>query len=214
MKRLGILGGTFNPIHKGHLLIAAAMQQRCDLDRVLFIPAAAPPHKKLPREVSYADRAAMVAAAIADHPAFILSDIELKRPGKSYSVDTLRQLRDAYPQAERFFLIGMDSFCDLATWWEYRQIFALAHLVVAARPGVVCADLKERLPVAVRDEFCYDASTCDLCHQSGNRVILLSDTASTVSSSTIRARLVAGESITGMVPAPVAEYIATHNLYV
>lgn len=213
MQRLGILGGTFNPIHNGHLRIAAAMRQRCALDRVLFIPAATPPHKELASDVAFTDRAAMVAAAIADVDAYALSDIENRRPGKSYSVDTLRQLHESCPGTELYFLIGMDSFCDLASWREYAQIFALTHLVVAARPGVVCDDLMLRLPVAVRDEFWYDTSACELRHQSGNRVIFLPDTAVAVSSSLIRARLAAGDSITELVPAPVAAYIAAHGLY-
>ena len=213
MRRLGIFGGTFNPIHNGHLHIAAAMQQVCDLDRLLFIPAATPPHKRLDQDVSYAHRAAMVELAIASLSDAEVSDIEARRSGKSFSVDTLRELRERCPGSEMFFLIGMDSFRDLASWRDYRQLFTLAHLVVAARPGVDCRELDALLPVAVRGEFCYDDSTRVLRHRAGKRIVLLSAAPVDISSSMIRARLAAGATVGQLVPASVRDYITRHRLY-
>ncbi len=143
--RTGILGGTFNPIHLAHLRIAEEVREACALDRVLFIPAADPPHKPVAENVSFAQRLAMVRAAIADNPAFAVSDLEAQRTGKSYSVQTLELLRAEAPAAAFFFIIGMDSFRDLPLWKDYRRLFALTNLVVIGRPGLETADPR-RLP--------------------------------------------------------------------
>src|SRR5512139_2891676 len=107
--KTGILGGTFNPIHLAHLRIAEEVREACHLDEVLFIPAAIPPHKPAPPATSFADRIAMVRAAIAGNPHFRVSDLEAHRSGKSFSVDTLELLRQADPQGERYFIVGLDS---------------------------------------------------------------------------------------------------------
>lgn len=213
-RRLGIFGGSFNPIHLAHLRIAEEARERCKLEQVLFLPAAQPPHKLLTTEFpSFADRLAMVQAAISDNPAFVASDLEAQRSGKSYSVQTLELLRDLYPGRELYFIIGMDSFRDLPTWWEYRRIFALTHLVVLRRPGVAEDELRELLPVAIRAEFCYDSVAKTLLHRSGTRVIPLEETYLDISSTGIRALLAAGRSVRYLLPSSVADYIDQHSLY-
>lgn len=211
--RVGILGGTFNPIHIAHLRIAEELREACALDQVLFLPAAAPPHKAVAEAVSFADRLAMVKAAVADHPAFAASDLEAHRPGKSYSVHTLEILHRERPDDEFFFLIGMDSFRDLPSWREYRRLFELTHIVVAARPGVAAEDPRELLPVAIRGEFCYDFDSRTLRHRSGNEVIFLQETYLGVSSTEIRNTLAAGHSVRYLVPPAVEAYIASRGLY-
>lgn len=211
--RTGIFGGTFNPIHLAHLRIAEEVREVCALDRVLFLPAATPPHKTLAEAVAFSHRLAMVEAAIADQPAFRASDLEGRRPGKSFSVHTLEILRREGPKDEFFFIIGMDSFRDIATWHDYQRLFTLANIVVAPRPGLPRSHPQELLPVAIRDQFCYDGAAKILRHASGTSLIFLEETYLDISSSRIRQLLVAGRSIRYLVPAAVAAYIDHHGLY-
>ncbi len=211
--KTGILGGTFNPIHLAHLRIAEEVREACALDQVLFIPAAAPPHKAVAGEIPFAHRLAMIEAAIADNPDFRVSDLESRRSGKSFSVDTLEILRQADPDGARYFIVGLDSFRDIATWKEFLRLFELAHLVVTARPGVELPDPLAALPVAARSDFCYDGKLKKLRHRSGNTVIFLEETRLDISSTMIRRKVAANQSIRYLVPAPVAAYIAAHGLY-
>jgi len=211
--KTGILGGTFNPVHLAHLRIAEEVREACRLDSVLFIPAATPPHKQVAGAVAFAHRLAMIEAAIADNPAFLASDLESRRSGKSFSVDTLELLRQADPSGERYFIVGLDSFRDIASWKEYARLFELAHLVVTARPGVDLPDPLAALPVAVQSDFCYDQKLKKLRHRSGNAVIFLEETRLDISSTLIRRKVAAGESIRYLVPPAVAAYIADHGLY-
>ncbi len=213
--RTGILGGTFNPIHLAHLRVAEEVRERCALDRIVFIPAADPPHKPIAEEVSFAHRMAMVREAIEDNPAFVASDLEARRAGKSYSVDTLEILRAEAPEDEFFFIIGMDSFRDLASWRDYRRLFALTHLVVASRPGVEMRNPLEFLPIALREEFCYlcDKSLKKLRHSSGHEVIFLEEVFLDISSTRIRTLVAQQQSIRYLVPDAVATYIREHGLY-
>lgn len=211
---LGILGGTFNPIHFAHLRMAEEARERCGLERVLFIPAADPPHKPVAASATFSQRLAMVQAAIAGNAAFVASDLEARRAGKSYSVQTLEILREMHPAAELFFIVGLDSFRDLGTWWEYQRLFQLAHLVVVTRPGVASdGDFSGLLPVAVRPEFCYDAAAKTLVHRQGQRVILLDETCLDISSTRIRRLVAAGRSPRYLLPDAVSTYISAHGLY-
>jgi len=131
---IGLLGGTFNPIHNGHLYIAKAVQRQFALDRVLFIPSADPPHKQGLNLPDARHRAAMVRLAIGDDPAFDLCDIELARPGRSYSIETVEVLRQTFSNP-LFFIIGMDAFREIATWKDPERLLALCHFVVVSRAG-------------------------------------------------------------------------------
>lgn len=211
--KTGILGGTFNPIHLAHLRIAEEVREACALDEVVFMPAATPPHKAVAGEISFRHRLAMIEAAIADNPHFRVSDLEARRQGKSFSVDTLELLRQADPGGERYFIVGLDSFRDIASWKAYTRLFALAHLVVTARPGVELPDPLAALPVAVRSDFCYDDQLKKMRHASGNTVIFLEETRLDISSTQIRRKVASGMSIRYLVPPVVADYIASHGLY-
>ncbi len=211
--KTGILGGTFNPIHLAHLRIAEEVQRACELDRVLFIPAAEPPHKDVAGEVSFRHRLAMVELAIKDHPCFYASDLEIRRSGKSFSVDTLEILRREDPAGERYFIIGLDSYRDIATWKDFARIFTLCHLVVTTRPGVTVAEPLAPLPVAMRQDFCYDEKAGRLQHKSGNYLIFLEETYLDISSTEIREGLASGRSIRHLVPRAVADYIEENGLY-
>lgn len=211
--KTGILGGTFNPIHLAHLSIAKEVMEACALDRVLFIPAAQPPHKDIAGEVSFVHRFAMVQAAIGGHPEFQVSDLEIRRSGKSYSVDTLEILRQQDPDGERFFIIGLDSYRDIASWREFAKIFTLSHVVVTTRPGVIVSEPLAPLPVAMHEEFCYADNAEEMRHQSGNRLIFLKETCMDISSTLIRSMLAKGQPVNHLVPADVIDYITENGLY-
>ncbi|MEJ2200760.1 MAG: nicotinate-nucleotide adenylyltransferase [Desulfuromonadaceae bacterium] len=211
--KLGILGGTFNPIHLAHLRVAEEVREVCALDQVLFIPAADPPHKLVAENTPFRHRLAMVEAAIADNPHFRLSDIEAHRPGKSYSVDTLSQLRREHPEDEFYFIIGMDSFRDLANWKNYRTLFTLTNIVVAARPGAAVQEPLDFLPVAIKKDFCYTGASKSLRHCSGTSVIFLGETFLDISSTRIRQLVSENRSTRYLVPAAVGHYMERHGLY-
>lgn len=212
--KLGILGGTFNPIHLAHLRIAEEVREECGLDRVLFIPAAVPPHKDVAEDIPFRHRLAMVEVAIADNPHFTVSDIENRRSGKSYSVHTLEALRRERPTDEFYFIIGMDSFRDIASWKEYGRLFELAHVVVATRPGCETADPKALLPVAIMKDFCYNCASKSLKNRiSGTSVRFCKELFLDISSTRIRRLVRDGRSVRYLVPPEVADYIDRHNLY-
>jgi len=211
--KIGILGGTFNPIHLAHLRIAEEVRDRFNLDRIIFIPAATPPHKELDGDIAYADRRAMVALAIAGEPAFSLSDIEERRGGRSYSVYTLAELQALHPDDELFFIIGSDSFLEIATWYRAAEIFTLSNIVVVERPQAPLTDLQAALPVAMGGEFCYYPAEMRLTHRSGFSVFYLPGIPLAISSSEIRRLVRAGHSIRYLAPDSVARYISEKRIY-
>ena len=211
--RTGILGGTFNPIHNAHLRIAEESRDLFGLDRVIFIPAATPPHKPLVGELSFASRLEMVRLAVADNPTFSVSDMEGVRGGRSYSIDTLRALRLEFPQDELFFIVGADSFNDISTWREYPAIFGLCNVVCVQRPGSTIKSLAKALPVAIACEFCYDSAAKRLSHNSGHEVYALDGVLLDISSSHIRQLVRGGRSIRYLLPDAVEHYIKEQRLY-
>lgn len=212
--KTGIMGGTFNPIHYGHLKCAEELFSTCKLDRVIFIPAAQPPHKDSGEIDAFDHRLAMVKLALSPYQHFEVNDIEARRTGKSYSVDTLEILHQLYPDDQFYFLIGMDSLNSLHTWHNYQQLFELCHLVVARRPGTKMTRFDTALPVAIRKQFCYDSVLNSFCHSSGHQLIFLEQTFLDISSTQIREKVSANQPISSLLPAAVAEYIKTHQLYV
>jgi len=211
--KIGILGGTFNPIHIAHLRIAEEARDRFALDRVIFIPAATPPHKPQVGELSFASRLEMVRLAVADNSRFGVSDMEGVRGGHSYSIDTLRALHHQYPDDELFFIVGADSFSDISTWREYAAIFALCNVVCVQRPGSTIKSLAKALPVAIVGEFCYNETAKRLGHSSGHGVYALDGVLLDISSSHIRSLTRGGRSIRYLVPDAVEHYIKGQRLY-
>ncbi len=187
--RLGILGGTFNPIHVGHLLIAQDALEQAGLDRVLFIPCATPPHKVAAKLAPARHRLAMVRRAIRGDRRFAVDDLEIRRGGRSYSVDTLAELRGRHPRAEFHFIIGGDSLPELNHWRDIDRLATLCRFVVVGRPGF---QPPARNPYRVR---IVRGHACD------------------VSSTDIRARCARRQSIRYLVPDAVFRYIRAHNLY-
>jgi nicotinate-nucleotide adenylyltransferase len=211
--RLGIFGGTFDPIHLAHLRCAEEAREALSLDRILFIPSASPPHKN-GAFASGADRLAMVRRAITGHPRFRASSIELDRSGRSYSIDTLHALRQRFPEPTKFvFLLGLDAFREIGTWKRYEELFSLADFAVLSRPPYRITSPRALLPVAARRHFCYGPNRRMLVHTSGNRIAFLAVTALDISASNIRQRARRGHSIRYLVPSSVASYLDRHQLY-
>ncbi len=212
-QRIGIFGGTFNPIHNAHLRSAEEVRERQHLDRVLFVPSATPPHKGSENLASAAHRLTMVRLAIARNPAFRVSTIEIDRRGRSYSVDTLRALHAQLPAAQFVFIVGLDAFREIGTWKDYAALFELCDLVVTSRPGLADPLRVLPLPVAVRSKFCYRKESQSLEHRTGHKVIFQPLTPLDISSTALRERLGSGLSIRYLIPAAVERYIARHRLY-
>ena len=212
--RTGVLGGTFDPIHAGHLAAAHAARHELDLDRILFIPALDPPHRPADPVASPFHRFAMVTLATAATPEFLASDLELRRPGPSFTAETLRNLISGGLDCSRiFFITGADAFAEIATWRDYPALLDLAHFIVCTRPGFPVADIPRRLPeLAPR--------TVDLLRPPGRpldertpRVWLLDVDTPAVSSTDVRARARDGRPLAGLVPPEVESHIRRHGLY-
>jgi nicotinate-nucleotide adenylyltransferase len=194
--RLGLFGGTFDPIHLGHLILAEQCREACGLERVWFVVAGSPPHKPGGR-TAVEHRLEMARLAVAGHPAFEVSEIEASRPGPHYSIDTLRAVRSERPGDELFFLIGADSLTDLPTWRQPDQIARLATIVVVNRPGidpVAPASLPDYGP----DAFPFRSVTVPPIG---------------IASNDLRRRLAEGRSVRYMVPRAVEAYIDAQGLY-
>ena len=211
--RIGLLGGSFNPIHNAHLRIAWAAQVFCRLDRVIFIPAADPPHKSVAGEVSFACRSEMVSMAIADRAGFEISTVEAERSGKSYSIDTIRIFRERFPDDELFFIIGADSFLEIGTWRHYAEIFQSCNLAVVERPGSSVNDRIAALPKAVREEFSFDCVDGRLRHHLGTTISFITGTPLDISSTAIRRLAAADADLSSSVPPDVAAYISQKRIY-
>ena len=197
-QRLGVMGGTFDPIHNGHLMIAEAAASALHLDRVLFIPDYIPPHKAA-GTASAGDRMAMTILAVQGHPLFLPSDMELRRKGRSYTYDTMRALHRRWHRFyDLYFIIGGDSAEQLATWYRIGDTMRYCTFVAAGRPGYA----------ARRDEV-----TEALARRGLKRLIWVDAEEMDSSSTEIRRRLAAGESADGMMPGAVVDYIRQRDLY-
>jgi nicotinate-nucleotide adenylyltransferase len=206
VSRVGILGGTFDPIHTGHVAAAEAALECASLDRVLFVPSAQPPHRSAalaPAE----DRFEMCRLAIEGEPRFRVSNVEIKRGGRSYTVDTLRELKRLQPADDLFLILGWDAARLLPTWRDPKTVIALATIVIISRPGTHAPDPQRELPEETRNKF------VDAALDAGRFVYCGAHTTPDVSGSAVRRAIGRGESVAGKVPVPVERYIAAHHLY-
>lgn len=199
MKRLGIFGGTFDPIHMGHLEIAKSIYEQMDLEEIVFIPAYIAPHKVGQDFAPAMDRYKMTQLAVEPYPYFSVSSLELKRTGVSYTYDTLLELRKLYPEHEFFFIIGADSVTSLYTWHRIQEMFELTTFVGAERPGYDNSDVLKAIE--------------ELGPRAKEKIVLLDTPENHVSSTIIRKRIRSGEHLHDLVPAVVEKYIFEHKLY-
>ena len=212
--RLGLFGGTFNPIHYGHLRSAEEVAEVLGLTRVWFIPAAVPPHKPTPEMTPYAVRYEMTRLAVGDHPVMEVSDIEGRRPGRSYSIETLRQIRrEVGPSWELYFILGLDAILEISTWKDYSELFNLCNFVVLDRPGYDRSRLQEVLTREVHPDFQPLKTGAGFRHPSGYQVIFLETTLLDISATGIRRLVRQGRSIRYLLPEAVRRYIITNKLY-
>ena len=212
MARIGLLGGTFDPIHFGHLGMAQELAEALALNTVKFIPAAVPPLKSQP-SASAADRCAMVQLAIANNPDFQLDDRELKRTGPSYTLDTLRSLRSELSEQDSLVLfIGSDAFKQFNRWHQWQEIIRLCHIVLVARPdSEVSTGLDPELVTFLQDH--YTENAMDLQSATAGLITMQAITPLTISSSAIREQLKTRQSARYLTPDCVLDYIAQHGLY-
>ena len=212
-RKVGLLGGTFDPVHLGHLALAHTARRELSLDSILFMPAAVPPHKQGSACAPMADRLAMLRLAVQEDSFFHVSSLEAERSGPSYSVDTLSQLRTLMPGVVFFFIIGIDAFAEITTWKEYRELFMLTDFVVAGRPPQD-VDLVANVLDRAHPGYAFDALQGVWRHPKvPARIHLLAMEPVELSSTDIRRRLAEGKAVSNMVPPAVEEYISTSGLY-
>ena len=209
--RLGILGGTLDPVHAGHIEAAIAARRALGLDRVLLLPARVPPHRLTRTAASSYHRFAMAALAVQGVEGLEASDLELRAPGTSFTSDTLERLHGTgLRPSQIFFITGADAFAEIETWHRYPEVLDMAHFVVVSRPGQQASNLASRLPsLATRMR----AGTLDAGLPSKPTVFLVDWRTPDVSSTEIRRRIRKGEPLSGLLPVPVERHITQHRLY-
>jgi nicotinate-nucleotide adenylyltransferase len=210
---IGLYGGTFNPIHFGHLRTAEEICGRFNMKEVVFIPSAIPPHKDKTEIIDPIHRLKMVNLAVTGNPKFSFSEIEIHRPGKSYTIDTVKALKENYPDDTLAFILGLDAFLEIETWHKHQDIFAECDFIVTSRPGAAKTSCVNAIPRAARDAFKRKGSAREFVHSSGRNLIFTEVIGLDISASRIRALVREGASIRYLLPRRVIEYIKEHDLY-
>jgi len=214
-QRVGIFGGTFNPIHKGHVKAAKDVQKTFQLDKILFIPSYIPPHKASPDIASPLHRMKMVELAISPYPRFVPSSIEIDAGGKSYSILTVAKLKEKFLDTSMFFILGVDAFLEIETWRDHEKLLEQCHFVVISRPGYYLRDAiktvgkeyTERM-VWVSDSFKYGKN-----QNRGHKIFFLSISALNIASKDVREKVKEGKYIGNFVAKTVEKYIWQNKLY-
>lgn len=219
-RRIAIYGGTFDPPHEGHLKVADHIQACFDMERLLLVPAVVPPHKRGQTISSPFHRMAMLALATSDRPRIEISTIELEVPSRPYTIETLGKLQQIYPDARLFFVMGADSFRDVTSWREYRRILTEYDLIVAARPGYLAGEatveeMAGHLPPEIAQSVIdLRGGRLPTGEDLARRHIYLTDyVAIDIAATALRQTAAEGRSLAGLVPGPVADYIAKYQLY-
>lgn len=210
--RIGILGGTFNPIHNCHLAVAEETLKRMSLDLIFFIPSGKPPHKEEKEIIDPRDRHEMVILATKENPRFKALDLEISRPGKSYSAETIREVKSIYEEGNvLFFLIGIDGFLEIATWKDAELLLSLCNFVIISRPGFSFSDVN-RVPFlrGIKGRASDGSQVSIVPNYS---IYFLAVSPCYISSTELRKRLMKGEPVTGLLPQAVESYIIKKKLY-
>ena len=197
--KVGIMGGTFNPIHNGHLILAEHAREYCRLDEILFMPSGNSYMKDCEQIPDGETRISMTALAIEDNPYFVLSAMEVERKGPTYTCETLAELKKLHPETEYYFIVGTDNLFSIETWWKPEEILACCTLIVAAR--------------GAKDESAILKKAADLKEKYNARIILLPERKFDISSTEIREKIKRGESVRYLLPDKVITYIEKNRLY-
>ena len=208
--RVGLFGGTFNPIHLGHLRGAEEIREEFHLDEVTFLPSSVPPHKMREKVVSAKHRVEMVRQAVSGNPYFSVSDAEISRPGKSYSIETIRYFRETR-QDTFFFILGSDAFLEIETWREFQNLFSLCNFIVMIRPESQKKTVS--LPQALVPNFRYSSEERAWMHVSGYMLYFKEISFLDISSTKIRELIAEEKSVRYLIPPEVEAYIDEHDLY-
>jgi nicotinate-nucleotide adenylyltransferase len=212
---IGILGGTFDPVHFGHLRLAQELAHTLKLAQVRFVPSGTPPHRAQPAAAT-AQRIAMARLAVAANPLFVVDERETRRTGPAYTFDTLTELRaELGPSASLVLLLGADAFLEFATWHRWHELFGLAHIAVAHRPGFPVERWRESMPQPLAREYAARSMQQPLAvHLAGaGGIVVMPITALDISATAIRELVRTGGSPRYLLPDPVLDYIQTENLY-
>ncbi|RJQ40483.1 MAG: nicotinate-nucleotide adenylyltransferase [Nitrospiraceae bacterium] len=217
MMKLGIFGGTFNPVHYGHLTAAVEVREKLGLNKIIFVPSGNPPLK----DTELADakhRYKMVKLAVSKNRFFAVSDIEYKKKDKSYSVDTIEKLRCIYPGARLYFIAGIDAFIDIPNWWQPERLVSLADFIIVSRPAFKFAGLASSPYLKINKSILKKLDSAKLGQyktklKSGREVIMMRITPIEVSATGIRKMVKRGKSIKNLLPEEVESYIITHKIY-
>jgi nicotinate-nucleotide adenylyltransferase len=212
--RLGLFGGTFNPIHFGHLRAAIEVREAFSLDKLLLIPSANPPHKTADQVANAESRFEMVRLAVRREPFLEASDIELARPGPSYTIQTLQYFQERFgPESDIHFIVGQDAFSEITTWKSYKELFATADFIVMTRPGSELGRIQDFVHTHISDAYQYDSTSNQYSHPGWRTIFCLNITHLDISASQIRERIRQGRSIRFLVPQTVEDFIAEKGLY-
>lgn len=217
--RKGIIGGSFNPVHLGHLRAAEVIREHFSLDKVLFIPAAINPQKSDEEMADPRTRYEMLRIATEDNPFFDVSDIELKREGPSYTIDTLSALRTSCPENNNYFIMGSELFSQITTWKRYDELFNYSNFIVVKRPGTDPLEVQKYIPLEMKDDFRYVKEHSNFNyevifeHKTSHKVHFITIQGYELSSTMIRNLLIRGSSIKYLVPDKLEQYIKSNNIY-
>jgi len=220
---IGLFGGTFNPIHIGHLRTVREVQEGFGLDKICFIPSALPPHKKTENVIDAEDRLEMIRLAVADAPDFMVSDVELQRSGLSYTIDTVHYFKSFFPEKTIiYFIIGIDAFLEIYTWKSYKELFQEIPFIVMARPdskriGISSNErwkiLEEFLQSKISDRYKFSSSQNGYIHDKYQPVFIFNVTLLDISATKIRQLIKDGKSVQFLVPEKVEDFIKTNGLF-
>lgn len=211
-QKIGIFGGTFDPVHEGHLSVARGVLERYRLDKVFFIPAPYPPHKRQPL-THFSHRVGMLKSVLAGEPKISISLVEAERQSPSYTIDTLIELQKRLGDHNFYLIIGADSFTEINLWYRYTDLFSLTDLIVAARPGISLEKIARQVS-SLPGDFQYDSQREIWIRNDGFHIFYFSDIHVALSSFEIRSRLVQGVGVNELLPSEVIDYIDKHSLYV
>lgn len=214
-QRVGLFGGTFDPVHMGHLRAAEEIREYFGLGKVWFIPSALPPHKESEHVTPSRQRLEMLSLAVDSNPHFDICEYELEKKTTSYTVETLRYLTEKHSDLDFYFIVGHELFSEIETWKEYKELFTLSNFVVITRPGF-SDDESAEIPLALEPDFSYDKQeeNVRVYRNKGSKIIAFTHIRGfDISSTEVRQLIAAGKSIKYLVPSRVEDFIIKHNLY-